>query len=92
MILQTLPTLGEDTSGADETTDGNGFDLQAFLDSSTGQTLTANILNTVAKSQGTTPIFKNASGNFASPIKSVDPLWILGGIVAVGLFLYKGRK
>jgi hypothetical protein len=87
MRLQTIPTLGDDVA-----TDGNGFDFEAFLDSSTGQTLTANILNMYSQSQGTTPIFKNPNGTFTTPTKSIDPLWIVGGAVALGLILYFGKK
>lgn len=88
MQLAKIPTL----KGLAEETDGNGFDFSAFLESSTGQTLTANILNMASQSQGTNAIFKNPNGTFGTPTKSVDPLWIMGGAVALGLLLYFGKK
>jgi len=45
-----------------------------------------------SQSQGTTPIFKNPNGTFTTPTKSIDPLWIVGGAVALGLILYFGKK
>jgi hypothetical protein len=89
--LATLPTLAGLTDEAEDS-DGSGFDFQAFLDSSTGQNLTANILNMASKQTGTTPIFKNPSGTFATAAKSIDPLWIIGGVVALGLVLYMAKK
>lgn len=87
MQLATIPTL-RGFSGSDEETDGNGFDLQAFLDSSTGQNLTANLLNMASGSTGKEAIFRTPGGGYATATKSVDPLWIIGGVVALGLLLY----
>lgn len=91
MRLATLPTLGllhDDTV----TTDSNGFDFQAFLDSSTGQNITANILNMVSRQTGTAPVFKTPSGAYATPSAGVDPLWVIGGVIGLGLLLAMRRK
>ncbi|MEI6415589.1 MAG: hypothetical protein WCP34_15200 [Pseudomonadota bacterium] len=91
MLLATLPTLGLLPDGTVET-DGNGFDFQAFLESSSGQNLTANILNMVSRQSGTAPIFKTPSGAYQTPAAGVDPLWVIGGVIGLGLLLAMRRK
>ena len=94
MILRTLPVLGDNIAtetGVEDGSTGSDFNLQAFLDSSTGQNLVANLLNTTA-GQGKSAIFRNPNGTYSTATQTVDPLWIIGGAVALGLILYFGKK
>jgi hypothetical protein len=93
--LATIPTLKglADDVSVDDGSGSSTFDqISNFLDSSTGQTLTANVINMASKASGTQPIFKTSSGTYATPVQSINPMWIYGGIAALALILLTRKK
>ena len=96
MQLATIPTfnvLRDDLQVSDGTNSSDGgFDFQAFLDSSTGQNLAANVLNLAAGTQGKTAIFKTPSGTYSTAATAIDPRLIIAGILGLALVLYFNRK
>jgi hypothetical protein len=97
MLLKKITTLGDDINIDAPVEDGTGastFDqMQNFLDSSTGQNITANLLSWFSKGQGTTPVFKNPNGTFSTPSAPVNSNLLIFGAVALGLVLYfNGKK
>lgn len=94
MILQTLPVfpvLSDDIS-VDDGTATSGFDFSAFLDSSTGQNLAANVLNLAAGTQGKAAIFKTPAGTYSTAATAIDPRLIIAGVLGLALILYFNRK
>ncbi len=95
MQLATLPTfnvLRDDLQVSDGASSDGGFDFQAFLDSSTGQNLAANVLNLAAGTQGKTAIFKTPSGTYSTAATAIDPRLIIAGVLGLALVLYFNQK
>ena len=95
MQLATLPTfnvLRDDLQVSDGTSSDGGFDFQAFLDSSTGQNLAANVLNLAAGTQNKAAIFKTPSGTYSTAATAIDPRLIIAGVLGLALVLYFNRK
>ena len=93
--LATIPTLSGlmDDVSVDDGSGPSTFDqISNFLDSSTGQNVTANILNLAAGTQGKAAVFKNPNGTFSTAMQSIDPKLIIGAVLGLGLLLYFGKK
>ena len=91
MLLQTLPTLGDDIT-VDDGSGPSTFDqMQSFLNSNSGTNILNNVLNMASTSStGKPAIFK--PGTVATAATSVDPTILIAGAVALGLILYFGKK
>ena len=95
MQLAKLPTLMglRDDVSVDDGSGPSTFDqIGNFLDSATGQTLTANVINMASNKAGTQPIFKTASGAYATPVTSINPIYIYGGLGLLALLLITRKK